>query len=75
MKRFQIYLTGRQLFLLNQLKIQTGKSRSALIREALDDYLDRQSNLNKNTFSWRDFAEKHATNLGSLDIDKELYGW
>jgi hypothetical protein len=41
MVRTQIYLTEREQESLGELAARTGRSKSDLIREALDEYLDR----------------------------------
>ena len=43
MIRTQIYLTERQSGEIKALSKRVGKKQSELIREALDQYLDRQS--------------------------------
>jgi predicted transcriptional regulator len=41
MVKVQIHLTEKQRDALRDLARQTGKKRSALIRQAIDDFLDR----------------------------------
>lgn len=78
MIKTQIYLREDQLLGLKDQAIRSNQPYAQLVRVAVDEYLQKnQVKAGQKKFSWREFAEKHATNLGGLGsrIDEELYGW
>ena len=72
MKKTQVYLPQEQWLQLSALAGQRDTSSAALIRQAVDDLLDK---LNNQRLSWGEVADKVSEPLGGdINIDKELYG-
>jgi len=67
MKRTQIYLTQNEHKALTQLSRQTKKKRSEIIREAIDEHLNKNSMKN-----WQKIVEETAGSWKDNDVDFDL---
>ncbi len=58
MKKYNLYLPEQQIETLNLLSEQKGLSVSEIIRRALDEYIEKESNKNQMSKKLQDIKEK-----------------
>lgn len=69
MIRTQVYISRQERDLLRQLAEETGKSKSQMIREALDEYLEQQLGIKIQTP--KTYLDKYWSN----PIDIVIWFW